>query len=120
MITLKNGRLSDTFWEERGIPHSIADAPVIDIDGTKKWYWRGYISRYGGPAVIEPSGASQWYISGILHRKDGPAVMRPNEPNSWYIYGKRAHDFKEFQKFSKCSDRDIITLKLKYGEINNN
>lgn len=117
MIKLKNGRVADTFWDCRGILHSINDIPIIDPDGTKKWYWRGYISRRNGPAIVEPDGSTRWYDRGILHRKDGPAVTHPNMPDTWYVYGKRTRNFREFQELSKCPDEDIITLKLKYGDI---
>jgi hypothetical protein len=94
---------------------------TIDLDDNHWWCEDALIHREGGPAVIRSSGLQQWLIRGELHREDGPAAIwhgiKGNLSASWYLHGNVQHTFKEFQENSKCSDEDIVLLKLKWGEI---
>jgi len=42
-------------------------------DGTKKYYYKGKLSRLDRPAVEYSDGSKYWYLNGECHREDGPA-----------------------------------------------
>ena len=63
--------------------------PVIDSDGTKRWYnEQGKRHREDGPAIVYPDG-SVWYLNGQYHREDGPAVEWATGRKEWWLNGKR-------------------------------
>lgn len=90
---------------------------VIHANGTLRWLQNGILHRRDGPAVMLPSGEHRWYINGKLHRVDGPAV-EGKYMNEWAIQGFPVNSFKQFQLLTDCDDEQLVTLKLKYGEIN--
>ena len=47
-------------------------APVVDEDGTKRWYNAdGQIHRENDkPAVIRTDGSKEWWIDGVLIRRE--------------------------------------------------
>ena len=49
--------------------------PIIDSNGTQKWYKEGNLHRDDGPAIIWSDGTQRWYIDGRFCREDGPAVI---------------------------------------------
>ena len=61
--------------------------PVIDNDGTKRWYHDGLLHRDDGPAVEYKDGEKSWYQNGTLHREDGPALEWNNGLKRWYWNG---------------------------------
>ena len=64
--------------------------PVIDSDGTKRWYnEQGKRHREDGPAIVYPDGSKQWYLNGKRHREDGPAYEGFTGSKSWYLNGKK-------------------------------
>ena len=64
--------------------------PIIDSDGTKRWYNDvGQYHREDGPAVELANGSKQWYLNGKLHREDGPANEWANGSKEWYLNGQR-------------------------------
>lgn len=74
--------------------------------------------RIGSPAIEYDNGSKQWYEYGSLHRKDGPAVIDVNEDGViWCFRGRQVTCYAEYQRFTDCSDGDIIIFRLKYGEI---
>lgn len=99
---------------------------VIDpISGTKEWY-KVFTDRHGarlaaihrldGPARLESNGTESWLRRGYYHRTDGPACIYGHSgKHEWWIMGQPAETFKDFQKLSKCSDEEIVMLKLKWG-----
>jgi hypothetical protein len=60
--------------------------PVIDDDGTKRWFLNDKLHRENGPAVVYKHGGKAWYIHGKLHRENGPAIEFVN--NVWFLNGK--------------------------------
>lgn len=64
---------------------------VIKMNGTKKWYKNGYLSRdeKEGPAIETKDGYQYYYQKGKKHRTNGPAVIRPDGSYEWWIDGKR-------------------------------
>jgi hypothetical protein len=67
-ITLRNGKLhkvkkdrSTEFWWGNFL-HQI-DGPAID-GTTKKWYVKGNLHRWDGPAVIHSTGVQEWWLNG--------------------------------------------------------
>ena len=62
--------------------------PVIDEDGTKRWYLNGKLHREDSPACEWSDGTERWYLNGKLHRVDGPAVVSPYH-KGWWLNGQR-------------------------------
>ena len=56
-------------------------------------------------------------IDAKLHRADGPAVEYASGKMSWYINGVAFTNFKDYQRAGGLTDREIMVLRLKYGEI---
>jgi len=63
---------------------------VIDIDGTKEWWFNGKKHRDNGePAIIRTNGTKEWWVNGNRHRENGPAVIRTNGTKEWWVNGNR-------------------------------
>jgi hypothetical protein len=78
--------------------------PVIDIDGTKRWYNdNNELHREDGPAAELKSGTKYWCINGKFHRTDGPAFEKSNGEKGWYLNGTKIHckDNEEFLRIIK-------------------
>ena len=58
--------------------------PIIDTDGTKRYYVDDVLHREDGPAIQYISGEKAWYKKGKLHREDGPAVEWARGDKEWY------------------------------------
>lgn len=43
--------------------------------------------------------------------------LEPTGKKVWYIAGKRIKNYKQYQKMTGCSTKQLIFLKLKYGKI---
>lgn len=74
--------------------HRIGGPAIIYADGTKRWYYHGYLHRTDGPAeIVRPSdisaGYRTWWVNGKLHRTDGPAILYNNGRIMWYESGQR-------------------------------
>jgi hypothetical protein len=79
--------------------------PVIDPQGTKRWYKEGSITilhRLNGPAVVYANGNTSWYKDDLRHRLDGPALEWDNT-KEWYVNGEhiKCSSQKEFEKLMK-------------------
>jgi len=69
--------------------------PVIDKNGTKRWYDENEELHRDGdnPAVEQSNGGlpREWYKHGVRHRTDGPAVIRLEdgvfEVKEYWLYG---------------------------------
>ena len=63
--------------------------PVVDSNGTKRWYKDDLFHRLDGPAVEYTNGTKVWYKEGKLHRLNGPAVENSNGIKYWHYEGKK-------------------------------
>ena len=64
--------------------------PVIDSDGTKRWYnFQGQYHRTDGPAIEYSQGTKLWYLNDTRHREDGPAIEWADGAKSWWLNGKQ-------------------------------
>lgn len=99
---------------------------VIDqVNGTKDWRKvvtdkngnrTAELHRLDGPARIESNGTESWFKRGYYHRRDGPArIDGYSGEHEWWIMGRPAETFEVFQKLSKCSNGELVMLKLKWG-----
>ncbi len=67
--------------------------PIIDSNGTKRWYNNLLHRDNDKPAIIYPDSSQEWYINGKRHRdNDKPAIIYPDSSQEWYINGKRHRD----------------------------
>lgn len=76
--------------------------------------------REDGPAIQATNGDWEYWLNhGEFHRLDGPAVIIHHGPGltRWHVGGFQAKTWARFQMFSKCSDADLIALKLKWGNM---
>ena len=100
--------------------------PVIDKDGTKRWYTQdGELHRTDGPAVEYTSGSKFWYLNGERHRTDGPAIEWASGGKVWYLPAiERADGTKEWylngeelseDLYNKSVQGDIKDLPLYLG-----
>ena len=63
--------------------------PIIDSNGTKRWYNNLLHRDNDKPAIIYPDSSQEWYINGKRHRdNDLPAVIHPDGIQIWHINGK--------------------------------
>ena len=83
----------ETRWSVNSIIlNSIRDRPArIYRNGTKEWYYAGYLHQENAPAIIYSNGDKEWWYKGLRHRSNGPAV----------IYGDKQYWF-EHGEFVKC------------------
>lgn len=52
------------------------------------------------------------------HRVDGgPAIMWTDGSNSWRVFGEEVYSYKKLQKLLNLSSKEMVFLKLKYGNI---
>jgi len=81
---------SQLIYEQyRTITEQARQNPVIDEEGTKRWYNdRNEFHREDGPAIERADGTKVWYINGKLHREDGPAYEGADGYKVWYINNK--------------------------------
>lgn len=85
---------------------------------TKEGWERSELHRLDGPAKIDKHGSETWYNKGYLHRIGGPAhINRCNDEQEWWIMGQEILNYEMYQKLTRCSDEEILLLKLKWGEI---
>lgn len=84
------------------------------------WWSDGQPHREHGPAILYSNGThEEWLRHGNYHRIGGPSVIGHIGGTPylwWYIRHVRMRNWKQYQKFSKCSDSDIIFLRLKWGD----
>jgi hypothetical protein len=74
--------------------------------------------RVGGPAIEYADGYEEWRVDGQLHREDGPAVVDHHEiGHEWRFKGHQVESYEGFQILTRCSDEDILLLKLKWGKM---
>lgn len=52
-----------------------------------------------------------------IHCENGPAMMLDSGPPAWFVHGERAKTYTEFQELSGISSKDLLVLKLKWGEM---
>jgi hypothetical protein len=91
------------------------DNPVIDADGTKRWFnSNGDKHRDNGPAVEYTDGDRWWYLNGKCHREDGPAIDWGDGTKTWYLYDQRL-SFDGWLEEVDISDEDKVMMKLQYG-----
>lgn len=68
--------------------------------------------------MIKSKDFIYWHENSLYHRTDGPAIMNKlTGSHTWYVRGKVIISYEHLQKMTGCTDADIITFKLKYGEI---
>lgn len=75
-----------------------------------------------GSLYFALKGALYIFISWQAHKKRWPYTLQPRpdtggELKIWYIAGKPVKTYEEFQKLTKCTDAQIIMLKLRHGKI---
>ena len=104
-------------WTANGFYHRVNGPAIIYPDGSEKWFFKGKMHRDGGPAMTEIGKSKQWFRHGVLHRIDGPAIEYADGRKVWMIDGIRIVSSKTFQFKTGCTDEELITLILKYGEI---
>ena len=78
------------------VTESTKQKPVVDSDGTKRWYINGKFHREDGPAIEWANGDKSWYINDKLHREDGPAIEHTDGTKSWHINGKLYNTIPEW------------------------
>lgn len=98
--------------------HNPDGPALIFSDGSYEWRIDGGLHRLGGPAVHR-ADQDQWWVNGSRHRLDGPAIESKVSPqhSTWWVCGKNIKTYHHFQLITKCSDEEIIILRLKHGEI---
>lgn len=101
---------------------------VIDPIGHIKQWYKVFTSKDGtrqevlhrldGPAKIEMDGSETWFKRGYFHRIGGPAVIDAfDDTEEWWIMGIEINSYRKYQRLTKCSDEEILLLKLKWGAI---
>jgi hypothetical protein len=79
------------------IEHSGEYWKVKCVKGSfEYWLWRDKFHRIGGPAF------NQYYRNVTL----------------WRVHGKEIESWHQYRLQTRCSEEDLITLKLKWGSIN--
>lgn len=74
------------------------------------------LHRVDGPARINMDGSETWFKRGYLHRIGGPASTDACDGGQeWWIMGVEVHNYPKYQKITKCSDGEILILKLRWG-----
>ena len=86
--------------------------PIIDSDGTKRWYNNDLLHRDNDlPAIIFPNGTQHWCINGELHRLYKPAIIYADVRQEWFINGNniteevndliKEHDLPEWSEWTE-------------------
>lgn len=101
--------------------NSIDNIHELEADEKIQVWWSdGQPHRVDGPAMIYNDRIhEEWIQHGSYHRIGGPAVIGNTGKKIywwWWVHGERMRTWKQYQKFSKCSDSDIIFLRLKWGD----
>jgi hypothetical protein len=97
--------------------HKKNGPAVIYANGTQEWWINERRHRIDGPAYIRSDGYQEWYRNGEWHRTDGPAVTYYDGTQTWFIDGTLYFNNKSFQKAANLSDEDMLTMILKYGNV---
>ena len=69
--------------------------PVIDNDGSKRWYKGCLLHRDHGPAFERCDGRKVWWVNGKKHRIDGPAFEYEDGRKEYWINNKRYDSLEE-------------------------
>lgn len=98
--------------------HNPNGPALIFPDGSYEWRIDGELHRLDGPAVHRID-QDQWWVNGSRHRLDGPAIEDRIKPqhSTWWICGNNIKTYQHYQLITKCSNTEIIMLRLKHGEI---
>lgn len=92
-----------THTSEHGWPDDKEFIWDNDRDEVTEWLRNsGRTNKEGEPAMI-------------AHRLDGPAIICHNGFFEWWVNGNKARDWEDFQALSRCSDEELIILKLRWG-----
>ena len=86
--------------------------PIIDSDGTKRWFINGKCHRDNDkPAIIYKNGRQEWNINGECHRLYKPAVIYADGRQEWNINGNditkeviefiKEHDLPDWSEWSE-------------------
>ena len=65
--------------------------PLIESDGSKRWWLNGQRHREDGPAC-EYSSSKQWWLNGQRHREDGPAIETAYGTKEWWLNGQKFNE----------------------------
>jgi hypothetical protein len=79
-----------TTWSLNSIIlNSLRDRPArIYKNGTKEWYYAGYLHRDNDlPAIEYANGDKEWWILGKRNRDNGPAMVYGNK-QCWFCHGE--------------------------------
>ena len=64
--------------------------------------------------VIDADGTKKWFMNGKFHSEDGPAVEYANGTIYWWLNDKK-YKFNDWLKLTPISNEEKCMMKLTYG-----